>query len=238
VSPTSPLAPPVMLVVAKAPVPGRVKTRLGATIGMERAAGLAAASLLDTLDACVTAYGADRCHLALDGDLTQAVRAEELLAAVAVWSVHPQRGDGLAERLLHAHLDVAAATGAPTVQVGMDTPQLTAASLVEAGELLRTPADAVLGPASDGGWWLLAVADAGLLAGLTDVPMSSDETGVETRSALVRAGADVHEVATLLDVDEERDAVAVAEAAPTTRFAAAWTSGARQEPTRTHEVSR
>lgn len=230
-------APPVLLVVAKSPVPGRVKTRLGATLGMDRAADLAAASLLDTLQACAQAYGVHRCHLALAGDLGEAVRAEELLAASAGWTIHPQRGEGLAERLLHAHLDVADAAGAPTVQVGMDTPQITSEALVDAGSLISGPSDAVLGMASDGGWWLLGVADTSLLAHLADVPMSSTETGAATRRALVRAGADVHEVATLRDVDEEHDAVVVAEAAPHTHFAAAWTPSARHDRSLTHEVS-
>ena len=53
------------LVMAKAPVPGRVKTRLGARVGMEVAAELAAAALLDTIAACRSAFA--ECHLALDG---------------------------------------------------------------------------------------------------------------------------------------------------------------------------
>ena len=66
------------LVVAKAPMPGRVKTRLGADVGMAAAADLAAAALLDTLLACADAFGADRCLLSLDGDLCDAVRGEEI----------------------------------------------------------------------------------------------------------------------------------------------------------------
>ena len=213
--------PAVALVVAKAPVPGRVKTRLGAVIGMEAAADLAAAALLDTLEACWTAYGAGRCHLALDGDLAEARRAEELLAATAAWTVHPQRGEGLAERLTAAHRDVAAAAGAPVVQVGMDTPHAPPDVLRAAGEMMTDRDDAVLGPALDGGWWLLGVADPQLVTHLPEVPMSTDATGVLTRDALERAGARVHEVEPLRDVDEEADALAAAAAAPGSRFARA-----------------
>lgn len=116
------MRPAVALVVAKAPVVGRVKTRLGQVVGMERAAELATAALLDTLAACAEAYGVERCHLALDGDLADARGADELLEAVSGWSVHPQRGAGFAERLVRAHRTVATATDAPVVQVGMDTP--------------------------------------------------------------------------------------------------------------------
>lgn len=220
---TSQLLPPVALVVAKAPVPGLVKTRLGATTGMTEAADLAAAALLDTLRACEAAYGAGRCHLALAGDLAEARRADELLAATSGWTVHAQRGDGLAERLLHAHTDVAEATGgAPAVQVGMDTPQIDPAVLVAAGDAVDAPTRAVLGPADDGGWWLLAVGSLDLLAHLHEVPMSVATTGAETRAALERAGADVHLVTSLADVDEESDARAVAAAVPDSAFATAW----------------
>jgi glycosyltransferase A (GT-A) superfamily protein (DUF2064 family) len=214
--------PAVALVVAKAPVAGRVKTRLGQVVGMERAAGLAAAALLDTLSTCVEAYGVERCHLALDGDLKDAHHADELLEAVAGWSVHSQRGEGFAERLVHAHWTVAVASGAPVVQVGMDTPQLSVATLRSAAALLTARDQAVLGQAHDGGWWLMGLGGPHLLAHLGDVPMSTSETGELTRLALTRAGATVHETESLRDVDVLADAESVATAAPETRFARQW----------------
>ena len=95
-----------VLVVAKAPEPGRVKTRLGAEIGMERAAEVAAASLLDTLAACAGAVGADRCHLSLAGDIHRAVGATDLHRALAGWTIHPQRGHDFGARLADAHARV------------------------------------------------------------------------------------------------------------------------------------
>jgi len=216
------MRPSVALVVAKSPVIGRVKTRLGREVGMERAADLAAASLLDTVAACAAAYGVERCHLALDGVLAHGQLADELLEATADWTVHPQRGDGFAERLVHAHEDAAAFSAAPVVQVGMDTPHLHAGTLIEAGALLTGPDVAVLGPAYDGGWWLLGVGGPHLLAHLREVPMSTHETGELTRLALVRAGARVMDVSTLRDVDEVLDAELVASAAPDTRFGRSW----------------
>ena len=88
------------LVLAKAPVAGRVKTRLGAEVGMAYAAELAAAALLDSLEACADAFGPERCWLSLSGDLAEAVRADELLAAVRGWTVVPQRGGDFGERLV------------------------------------------------------------------------------------------------------------------------------------------
>jgi len=208
-----------VLVVAKAPEPGRVKTRLGADVGMDLAAELAAAALLDTLSACA-AFTPSR-HLSLAGELDRAVRAGDLMAAVQGWTVHPQVGDDFAERLADAHSRVAG----PVVQVGMDTPHLTPALLRDAAAGLATY-DAVLGPAEDGGWWVLALRDPARAAALAGVPMSTPTTGADTRAALEAAGLSVGTTAVLRDVDTVADADAVAASAPDTRFAAAWTNRA------------
>ncbi|MFC5176842.1 TIGR04282 family arsenosugar biosynthesis glycosyltransferase [Nocardioides taihuensis] len=209
-----------VLVVAKAPVPGRVKTRLGATIGATAAAEVAAASLLDTLLAGTAAAGAGRCHLALEGDLAEAVRGRELLAAAAGWTTSPQRGSGLAERLVHAHAAVPPGPG-PVVQVGMDTPQVTAIDLVEVAGALGD-ADAVLGPADDGGWWVLALRDPAAARPLLGVPMSTPTTHDDTLAALTAAGLRVAKAPALRDVDTAEDAEAVAALAPDGHFARAW----------------
>ena len=211
------------LVVAKAPVPGLVKTRLGAEVGMQTAAELAAAALLDTLAACRSAF-AD-CHLALDGELRDAVRSEDLARSLTGWTVHRQRGDGLGQRLAHAHAD-AAGSGpavAPVVQVGMDTPQLTAADL-QAVARAAAGGDAVLGPASDGGWWVLALCDPLPAAALADVPMSRPDTFERTRAALTAAGRTVRVAHELTDVDTAEDAAHVAAGLTDGHFLRAWES--------------
>ncbi len=151
------------LVIAKAPVAGLAKTRLGAEIGMAAAADLAAAALLDTLDACRAAFASDCCHLALTGDLGSAGRADEIAAALSGWSVFGQVGESFGGRLAAAHAEVGRRTSAPTVQIGMDTPQVTGSALREVADGLDDH-DALLGPAEDGGWWVLAVRDAGAAA--------------------------------------------------------------------------
>jgi uncharacterized protein len=207
-----------LLVVAKAPQAGAVKTRLGTTIGDRAAAEVAAAALLDTLAACRAAVGATRCLLALSGDLAGAHREVELRAALTGWTVRPQRGDHFGARLAAAHAD--AGPGA-VIQVGMDTPQVTP-------ELLRSAAsglddhDAVLGPAPDGGWWVLGLRDPGRAVVLRDVPMSTPTTGADTRAALVGAGLTVGTAPALTDVDTAEDAGLVAGQAPASEFASAW----------------
>ena len=206
------------LVVAKAPVPGRVKTRLGANVGMEAAARLAAAALLDTLATCRAAF--TECHLALEGDFADALEANALRrAALKGWIVHQQRGHGLGERLARAHVD-AAGTGA-TVQVGMDTPQLTTDDLHAVAEAAST-GDAVLGPAADGGWWVLALNDPSAAAVLADVPMSRPDTFASTRRALIAAGQTVRVGHALTDVDTVDEAARVAGLLTGGHFLRAW----------------
>lgn len=207
-----------VLVVAKAPVPGRVKTRLAADIGYDAAAKVAAAALLDTLDAAERAVGRDRCHLALDGELADAVRGDELQARLEAWTVTSQRGEDFSERLAQAHAD---AGEGPVAQIGMDTPQVTADDLRRVLDDL-TGRDAVLGPADDGGWWVLARRDPQLAQVLAQVPMSTPTTYDDTRAALEAGGRRVGTAAALRDVDTTADAEAVAEMAPGTRFALAW----------------
>lgn len=210
----------VLLVVAKAPVPGQVKTRLCPPATPERAAAVAAAALLDTLSA-VRAVPWTLPVLAWAGDLDAAVRADELRAALDGWRLVPQRGTGLAARLANAHADVAAlAPGRPVVQIGMDTPQAGSAVLAAAVRRLGT-VDALLGPATDGGWWALGLADPRHAAALREVPMSTPSTGRLTRAALERRGLSVEELPTLTDVDNWATARTVAAALPGSRFAAA-----------------
>jgi len=205
-----------VLVLAKAPTPGLVKTRLAADIGHEGAARVAAAALLDTLEACAAAVGPRRCRLAVEGDLAQAVQAAALRSALAGWTVVPQAGDGLGERIARACADAAT----PVVQIGMDTPQVSARLLLESAGALADH-DAILGPAEDGGWWLLGLRDPARAAAIAEVPMSTSRTGELTREALAAAGLDVTTAARLRDIDQLEDLRAVTALAPYGRTAAA-----------------
>lgn len=205
-----------ILVVAKAPVPGLAKTRLAGSVGERGAAELAAAGLLDTLEASRAA--SEQCVIALTGDMDQACRAEEIRDALSGWTLLWQRGDGFDERLAYAHLD---AGEGPTIQIGMDTPQVTVDMLHEAGAMLAEH-DTVLGPAQDGGWWVFGRHHGGQADALRGVPMSTDSTCDDTRSALRSRGLSVGTTRTLQDVDLVADARNVASGAPHTRFAQVW----------------
>ncbi|MGW6054485.1 TIGR04282 family arsenosugar biosynthesis glycosyltransferase [Streptomyces sp. NPDC055189] len=196
-----------LLVIAKQPLPGRVKTRLTPPYTPEEAAGLAAASLADTLDA-VLAAPARRRVLVLDGQ-------------AGPWlppgiEVVPQCAGDLDERLAAAF----AGCAGPALLVGMDTPQITPRLLAPAlGPEAWQDCDAWFGPAVDGGFWALGLAepDPELLRG---VPMSRPDTGALQRARLTGAGLRVRELPPLRDVDTAEDAGKVAAAAPDSRFAA------------------
>ena len=216
-----------LLVMAKVPVPGRVKTRLCPPATPESAARIAAAALADTLDA-VAATPATRRVLVLsypDGPVGSGVdggpvwRADQRPEPV---SVVLQRGDGLAERLANAYADTAH-RDLPTLLVGMDTPQVTPALLSAAADRLAT-ADAVLGMATDGGWWALGLRDVSHAEALRGVPMSTPDTGRLTREALERRGLSVAALPVLSDVDTAADAWEVAAACPAGRFRDAVTT--------------
>ncbi|MEO6882271.1 MAG: DUF2064 domain-containing protein [Mycobacteriaceae bacterium] len=207
-----------LLVVAKAPVPGLAKTRLTSVLTPTEAAEVAAAALLDTLDAVAGVPGVRRV-VALTGDLGAAARAPEIRRVLAGFTVIGQRGGSLGERLAAAHAD---AGPGPVLQIGMDTPQVGATLLADTAARLAGPdVDAVLGPAADGGWWGLGVVDPTLAAVLVGVPTSQPDTGVRTLAALRAVGARVQVLAPLADVDTPDDARAVAALVPGSRFAAA-----------------
>jgi len=210
---------PVVLVMAKVPILGQVKTRLAATEGAARAAQLATAALLDTLDVCELTFGLGRCHLSLGGDLGR-LDDVELRSRLRTWTVRPQRGAGLGERIANAHRELHPTALAPVVQIGIDTPHVTSAALRSVAVMaVHQP---VLGLAEDGGWWVLATNDPAQVDGLEKVPMSTARTGQRTWELLRAGGSIVGTVPSMRDVDEAADAEYVATLAPTTRFAQAW----------------
>ncbi|WP_422769636.1 TIGR04282 family arsenosugar biosynthesis glycosyltransferase [Plantactinospora sp. WMMC1484] len=210
----------ILLVVAKAPVPGLAKTRLCPPASPEQAARIAAAALLATL-AAVRATAATIPVLAHTGRFTDAEYADELAAALTGWHLLPQHGDTLADRLAHAHAEAGAAfPGRPVLQVGMDTPQLSPGTLSAALDRLAD-ADAVLGPAVDGGWWALGLRDPGQATALRPVPTSTPQTGRQTLTALRARGLRVAILPVLRDVDDWDAARAVAADLPGSRFARA-----------------
>jgi uncharacterized protein len=200
-----------LLVIAKAPLPGRVKTRLCPPCSAEQAATLAEAALLDTLD-IVGCTPAARKVLVFDGASEGTERWR-----VPGFEVISQRGAGLGERLAAAFEDVAG----PALLVGMDTPHVTPELLLDGMQGLSRPGvDAVLGPAVDGGYWSIGLQRAER-AVFDGVPMSADCTFSVQRRRIRELGLRLYEQPPMRDIDTIEDARAVAAQAPGSRFAAA-----------------
>lgn len=207
----------VLLVVAKAPVPGLAKTRLCPPATPTQAAQVAAAALLDTL-AAVRATGSTIPVLAHTGRFADAAYATELTVALAGWHLLPQRGGSFADRLANAHADTGAAfPDQPVLQIGMDTPQVRPATLAAALRRLAEH-DAVFGPAVDGGWWALGLRDPAHATVLRGVPMSTADTGRRTVAALRDRRVRTARLPVLRDVDDWPAALAVAQEVPGSRF--------------------
>lgn len=194
-------------VLAKAPVAGRVKTRLCPPCTPAEAALLARAALEDTIEAVLATDGT-RAVVVLDGDGGGWLPLD--LPVVA-----QRRGD-LGDRLQGAVDDL----GGPVLVLGMDTPQVTPLQLADAVAALLAPGvDAVLGPAADGGYWSIGLRT-GRSGLFTGVPMSVDTTAREQRLRLRSLGLSWTELDELRDVDTISDAREVAAGCPSTRFAA------------------
>lgn len=188
---------PALLVFAKRPEPGRVKTRLHARLTPEQASALYEAMLRDALDA----YGALGVAVRLYHTPEGGPLPEDWLPERA--SQHAQRGDRLGERLLNAFVESFAAGHEAAVVIGTDHPTLPPAFVSHAFELLAEPLSVVLGPTADGGYYLLGIND--LFPSLFRMDYSHDGVFADT---LDRAGTVARHVSVLpewFDVDDPED---------------------------------
>jgi rSAM/selenodomain-associated transferase 1 len=190
----------VLIVFARAPQPGAVKTRLIPLLGAEGAAALHAKLVKHTLDN-MHAASLRNIELHCAPDITDPFfRFCEGHYGVAL---HPQAGADLGARMLAA-FESALAMHARVVLVGSDCPALTARHLRQAERALHGGADAVFVPCEDGGYALIGLArvDARLF---DDIAWGSDSVMVETRARLKQLGWNWRELETLWDVDRPED---------------------------------
>lgn len=189
----------VICVLAKSPRPGEVKTRLAPAVGPDGAAALARAFLDDTL-ALARSFPWARVAVAVDGDASLL----EIPHDVEVW---PQGTGDLGERMGRALLR-ALARGGRAILIGADSPGLPP-RLVEAARSALRAGGAVLGPADDGGFYLVGLdrCEEGLLS---DLPWSRSDTLAHAEARLRRSGRAVARTGRWFDVDEPADLVRLA----------------------------
>lgn len=197
-----------LVVVAKYPTPGHVKTRLGATIGLERSAQLYHAFLQDLAERFSRAAVADGYDL-IWATIDSPARMATILGADA--RIIRQRGDDFAARLYHICCDVAALGYARTIILGSDSPQAPTRVVTQALAHLETH-DVVLGPADDGGYYLVGIhnqpAPPDIFSGIA---MSTSQVMAQTLERAHKLGLSVRQIEVTFDVDTEMDMIRLAQ---------------------------
>ncbi len=197
-TPPDPAPRGTVLVFLKYPEPGRVKTRLAATVGPVRAAALYRAMIDTVLDLLQPIRPRTRLVGFFDGAPEDAFA--EWRGRTDEW--WPQPAGDLGARL-DAGFRAGAADGGPVLAVGTDCLDIDAALLGEALGVLADR-DAVFGPAHDGGYYLVGTARhvSGFFAG---IPWSSENTLAEHLTLCRRNGWSVGLLAALHDIDTHDD---------------------------------
>lgn len=193
-----------VLVVAKAPHPGRAKTRLVPPLTAAQATDLQTCLLLDTVADCRAQAEDVRLLVARPAE------SEPLRRLVGDVPIVVQRGRGLADAL---RLGIADLTGGGGVAiVSSDLPGIPAGSIARAEAALAAGADVVLGPATDGGYWLVAMREPSDEP-FRDIPWSTPAVHAITLERCRAAGLRVAELDRWRDIDTYADVLA-AVAAP------------------------
>lgn len=199
----------VLGILAKHPVPGGVKTRLAETIGAERAAALAAAFLADLLDRFE--HTADRRLLAFTPDTPEATGYFERRAADR-YDLWVQPSGSLGERLAAFFADQGR-PGRQVVAIGADSPTLDRSIVRQAFEALRDH-DVVLGPATDGGYYLVGLSAncPGLFEG---IPWGTSGVYEATLERVNHAGRTLEVLPPCYDIDDAEDLARLSRACAT-----------------------
>ena len=202
---------PVLAVLTRAPS-SRGKTRLFASLGVPPDPRLLTALLLDTLDGAA-APGVRRVVA-----VTPASACDEVRAIAGDVEVTAQPDGDLGERMRATMAALFARGASAVVLIGSDLPQITAATIVDACALVEKDPDAlVLGPAADGGYYLIAarrVPD--VFSGIT---WGSGQVLAQTERAAAAGGFRVSRLTTLADVDTADDLHAAARSGRAPRVA-------------------
>lgn len=193
---------PVIIVMAKAPSPGQVKTRLVPALSEGDAADLAGCFVQDTVSK-VRQIVRD-VIVAFTPSAGRAV-LEPLVPSDVAWA--EQKGNDLGDRLAGAIEQACAQGFSPVLVLGTDSPTLPASCLGSAVRLLDSrSADVVLGPSDDGGYYLIGLRQPcrGLFQ---NVPWSSPEAYAWTANNARRAGLRLISLPRWYDVDTPADLV-------------------------------
>lgn len=179
-------------VLSKVPRPGQVKTRLEPALGRKRCARLQRRLLAETIST-VERADVGPATLAVAGKPSAYLRG-------LGWPICAQRGPELGHRM---H-DLCGRHSGPSILIGADCPGMQAADLADAARWLNRGVDCVLGPAMDGGYWLI-----GLRKPIRDlfrgVAWGSSDVLADTRQRIRRINLNCRELTTRADIDRPED---------------------------------
>lgn len=189
------------MIVGKAPQPGRSKTRLVPPLTDTEAADLSAAFLLDT---CATALSLGWARVSLV--YPPAANALGILEALLPPGIVPVRqdGDGLGQALASAFARHFEAAYQQVVLIGSDTPDIRSAVLLAAAHVLEDQADVAIGPAIDGGYYLLGLREP-WPALFEDITWSTNQVHSQTLLRAHALGLRVTQLPVWGDVDTPLD---------------------------------
>ena len=184
--------------MAKAPRPGKVKTRLSPPLTLEQTAALNVRFLRDTTENLATIAGSAGLisYTPVGDEALFAGLLPETFALVA------QRGDGFGERLLAAAEDTLLIGYGAVCLIDSDSPTVPAAAFKKAVEALAMPGDRiVLGPSQDGGYYLIGMKQAHAEP-FARISWSTGSVFEETLARCREAGLEVVILPTWYDVDD------------------------------------
>ena len=196
----------LVLLFVKAPIKGRVKSRLAVVVGEEAALALYRGFILDTI-AAVEEVG--------DG-LRIAVHPPDALQAVSAWlgpsyELMPQRGDDLGARMSNAFEAAFAQGCSRAILIGSDIPDLPSQMVRDSLAALESH-DAVIGPAEDGGYYLIGFQRSAFLPAIfRGMAWSTNTVFYDTMHKLREASLRVHVAPQWRDVDTREDLQALIE---------------------------
>jgi uncharacterized protein len=190
-----------LAVMAKAPRPGKVKTRLAPPLTLDQSAAINICFLRDTTEniAAIAATGNAAGIISYTPVGDEALFDNLLPAGFALV---PQRGDGFGERLLTTAQDLLACGYASVCLIDSDSPTVPAAAFQQAVDELERPGDRiVLGPSHDGGYYLIGLKRAHAEP-FANISWSTSTVFAETVAAASAANIEVVELPLWYDVDD------------------------------------
>ena len=189
-----------ILIFAREPIKGRVKTRLACDIG-DQAAMRIHQEMVQITTEMVSNSGLAEFELHVSGDNEHPLFKS--LADQYGMRVRSQKGKDLGERMYHA-LKQSLHRASFCILIGTDCPVMTADYIKQAFHALEKGFDAVIGPAEDGGYVLIGASRVDL-SWFNNIEWGSEHVLAQSRERLIASNGNYEELQQLWDVDQIDD---------------------------------